>query len=433
MKKEKVFVLMLLVCFLLSFVSCASPKVEKPSKDELQVISVEPTESEPAEELVEEEDESNWLSALGDIKGLDIKSYRLRGEGPDGAKFDWIDVTSTKVALSDIRRGQWTLYAQAIGENGEILATGKLETFLSNSSPFGALIMDSEVGEGDVRCSFAWNTFQVLYPTIEIYVKKGDGEYVPRDSSEISIGDGVAMWKAENLGAGSYIVRAILKDEGEIVAGVAAAMRIIDGKQSVGDVRFTVGKLSTIYGISLENTPTITVKGSLELKENGDVAYVSDFENLKYDWFLNGEYINKENSGTLNIFQVSSGRGFFRFDCIVQNENSTSINSASLLIYSDGKIARVVTVEEAEAMKGDKPENFEEVQTNSEELVEADVEEVIEAPVTEEVVTEVPVEEVVDSPVEEEITPEPVVETEEIAETEEVIEEPILYVTEGAK
>jgi hypothetical protein len=417
MKKEKVLVLMLLVCFLLSFVSCASPKA---NKDELQVISVEPetSEPEPAEELAEEEDESNWLSALGDIKGLDIKSYRLRGEGPDGASFDWVEVTNTKVALSDIRRGQWTLYAQAIGENGEILATGTLETFLSNSSPLGTLVMDSEVGEGDVRCAFAWNTFQVLYPSIEIYVKKGDGEYIPRDSSEISIGDGVATWRAEDLGAGSYVVRAILKDEGEIVAGVAAAMRIIDGKQSVGDVRFTVGKLSTIYGISFENTPTVTVRGNLELKENGDVTYVSDFTDLKYDWFLNGEYINRENSETLNVFQVSSERGFFRFDCIVQNNNSTSINSSSILVYSDGNTARVVTVEEAESMKGDTPANYEEIQTNSEASVER--EEAIEelSVALEETPVEEAVEEVV-APVVEEVIEEP------------VEEEPIYYVTGG--
>lgn len=358
----------LLVCVLV-LASCASAK--KPVSD-TQVISVEPVVEETLEEVVEEEvdlGDGNWLSALGSINGLDIKSYKLRGEGPDGASFDWIEVTGTKVALSDVRRGQWTLYAQAIGENGDILASGKLETFLSNSSPTGALYMDSEVGEGDVRCSFAWNTFQVLYPSIEIYVKKNDGEYVARDASEISIGDGVAVWNAKDVGAGSYVVRALLKDEGEVVAGVAAAMRIIDGKQSVGDVRFTVGKLSAIYGISLENTPTVTVKGNLELGENGNVSFVSDFTDLRYDWFLNGEYVEGENSDTLNIFQTSEDRGFFRLDCIVQNSNNTSINSASILVYSDGNVARVVTVEEAEAMKGDKPENYEEIETNSEATV----------------------------------------------------------------
>lgn len=416
---------MFLVCLLvaLTFVSCATgTKNEK----EMQVISVEPDVVQE-DQAVEDLGESNWLSALGDIHGLDIKSYRLRGEGPDGAKFDWIDVTGTKVALSDIRRGQWTLYAEAIGENGDILATGKLETFLSNSSPMGALVMDPEVGSGSARCSFAWNTFQVLYPTIEIYVKKGDGDYIPRDISEISIGDGVAVWNAKDIGAGSYIVRAVLKDEGEVVAGVAAAMRILDGKQSVGDVRFTVGKLSAIYGISLENTPTTTVRGTLELAENGDVKYVSDEDGLRFDWFLNGEYVTENNSNTLNILQNAEGKGFYRVDCVVQNSNLTSINSASFLVYCDGVSTRLVSVEEAEGIKEDKPSGYEEITTDSELTVERPVideavQKVIDQAIKEEPVVETPVE------------PEPVVEevVEEVVEPEPVEDEdPIYYVYGG--
>lgn len=430
MKKmtKRAMLSMFLVCLLvaLTFVSCATGTSEK----EMQVISVEPDVVQE-NQVVEDLGQSNWLSALGDIQGLDIKRYRLRGEGPDGAKFDWIDVTGTKVALSDIRRGQWTLYAEAIGENGDILATGKLETFLSNSSPMGALVMDPEVGSGSARCSFAWNTFQVLYPTIEIYVKKGDGEYMPRDISEISIGDGVAVWNAKDIGAGSYIVRAVLKDEGEVVAGVAAAMRILDGKQSVGDVRFTVGKLSAIYGISLENTPTTTVRGTLELAENGDVKYVSDEKDLRFDWFLNGEYARKNNSDTLQLLQNIDGKGFYRVDCVVQNSNLTSINSSSFLVYCDGTSTRLVSVEEAEGLKEDKPSGYEEIKTDSELTVERPVIDEAIQKVIDEAIKEEPEVSVPEPPV----TPEPVVEeiVEEVVEPVEETEneEPIFYVYGG--
>lgn len=430
MKKmtKRAMLSMFLVCLLvaLTFVSCATGTSEK----EMQVISVEPDVVQE-NQVVEDLGQSNWLSALGDIQGLDIKRYRLRGEGPDGAKFDWIDVTGTKVALSDIRRGQWTLYAEAIGENGDILATGKLETFLSNSSPMGALVMDPEVGSGSARCSFAWNTFQVLYPTIEIYVKKGDGEYMPRDISEISIGDGVAVWNAKDIGAGSYIVRAVLKDEGEVVAGVAAAMRILDGKQSVGDVRFTVGKLSAIYGISLENTPTTTVRGTLELAENGDVKYVSDEKDLRFDWFLNGEYVRKNNSDTLQLLQNIDGKGFYRVDCVVQNSNLTSINSSSFLVYCDGTSTRLVSVEEAEGLKEDKPSGYEEIKTDSELTVERPVIDEAIQKVIDEAIKEEPEVSVPEPPV----TPEPVVEeiVEEVVEPVEETEneEPIFYVYGG--
>ena len=372
-----IVVLLIAAVLSLTLASCASP-AKKNVLEGYEHISLEP---ETEEEIIQEEevqsepieDESNWLSALGDIKGLDIKSYQLRGEGPDGASFDWIEVTTTKVALSDVRRGQWTLYARAIGENGEILATGQLETFLSDSSPMGAVYLDSEAGQGNARCAFVWNTFQVLFPTIEIYVKKGSGEYIPRDSSEISIGNGVAVWNGHDLGAGSYVVRAILKDEGEIVAGVAAAMRILDGKLSVGDVRFIVGKLSTIYGISLNNSPVATIRGDLDLdEETGIVKYTSDSENLRHDWFLNGDYMVDSNGSSVDIAAMGLEKGFYRIDCIVQDANETSINSDSILVYADGAKVKVVTEDEADGAKGDVPTGYNEIVTNSESLADPD-------------------------------------------------------------
>lgn len=351
--RKNIISILLLAFIIISFVSCANLFWNEGKKlkgtENAQVTSIT---------------ETNWLSTLGNIDGLDVKSYQLRGEGPDGASFDWIDVKGTKVALSDIRRGQWTLYARAIGENGEILATGSLQTFLSDSSPMGALYLDSEAGYGDARCTFEWNTFQVLYPEVEVYLKKGDGQYVPRGVSEIFIKDGVATWEAREIEAGSYVVRAILKDEGEVVAGAAAAMRVINGKISVGNVRFIVGKLSTIYGISLTNSPAATIRGELKL-EGPVVTYVTDSKDLRHDWFLNGEYVGGYVEDSLNLSTRSLPKGFYRIDCIVQNSSATSINSDSILVYVDGAVIRQVTEEEADGAKDSVPTGYFEIITNS--------------------------------------------------------------------
>ena len=258
-----------------SLVSCATGKgageVEDKSADGVEVISVEQVMADEAAAEAEEADSdpTNWLSAFGSIKGLNVKGYRLRGEGPDGASFDWVDLKSTKVALSDIRRGEWTLYAEAIGENGDVVATGSLTTFLSDATPLGTLFLSEAVGNGDVSCVFEWTPTQVLYPNIEIYVKTADGEFVARDKSEIKISaDGEAVWTVKDMPAGTYVVRAILKDENEIVSGVAAALRVIDGKKSVGTCQFVVGKLSTVFGIDLQNIPLDTVNGTLSIADN---------------------------------------------------------------------------------------------------------------------------------------------------------------------
>ena len=42
------------------------------------------------------------VDGLFDISGLDVTSYRIRGEGPDGAWFDWVESDTPKIALADV-------------------------------------------------------------------------------------------------------------------------------------------------------------------------------------------------------------------------------------------------------------------------------------------------------------------------------------------
>ncbi len=366
-----------------SLVSCASGKgvteADTKTADGVEVISVEQVMADEAAAAAEESDSNptNWLSAFGSIKGLNVKGYRLRGEGPDGASFDWVDLKSTKVALSDIRRGEWTLYAEAIGENGDVVATGSLKTFLSDATPLGTLFLSEAVGNGDVSCVFEWTPTQVLYPNIEIYVKTADGEFVARDKSEIKITEnGEAVWTVKDMPAGTYVVRAILKDENEIVSGVAAALRVIDGKKSVGTCQFVVGKLSTVFGIDLQNIPLDTVNGSLSIEDN-TLSFNSDKENLIYAWFLDGDLLASCREKTVNVSELALGRGYYRIDCIASDAAGfTSLNTMSMYIYSDGNGAyKEVTAEEADSNMGDVPVGYTEIETHKPEEVKPIVEE----------------------------------------------------------
>lgn len=372
------------------FTSCETGKTAKPSNlekqvsnfrdesepgEETEVISVDPptveeevkSEQEDTSSDDIEEDPSNWLSAIGKIKGLNVKGYRLRGEGPDGARFDWVDVKSSKVALSDIRRGEWTLYAQAIGEDGTVVATGSLKTFLSESTPLGTLFLSDEVGSGSVKCNLKWNTSQVLYPSVEVYVKTHDGEFKARDKSEIKMtGDGEAVWTAKNVPAGAYIVRVILKDENEVVSGVAAALRVVENKESVGNCNFVIGKLSTVFGIDLQGSPVDTVEGEIVLT-NGILSFESMIESLSYTWFIDGSAIPEINNQKVDITSLGLKKGYYRFDCIAsQKDGFNSINTNTVYVYVDGDNIMCVSPEEADSNKGDIPTGYFEVLTEEE-------------------------------------------------------------------
>lgn len=378
--KRFIIASLIVMLVVVSATSCATNRNKEVKKveseiEEVEVISVDPAPvEEPAPEIEEDqskyEDASNWLSALGDIKGLNVVKYRLRGEGPDGASFDWIDVKGPKVALSDIRRGEWTLYAEAIGQDGAVVATGSLKTFLSDSTPLGTLFLSEETGKGNVESTFRWNTKQVIYPSIEIYMKSIDGNFMARDKSEIKINDdGTATWTAKGLQAGTYVVRAILKDENEVVSGVAAALRVIDGKKSVGNIQFVIGKLSTVYGIDLQNSPLDTVEGTISVTD-GILSFDSNTENLVYTWFMDGDILDGEYGQTVDLNGRGLKKGYYRFDCIACNANGfTSINTVSAFVFVDGETIFSVSAAEADSNRGDIPEGYTETITRVEPVV----------------------------------------------------------------
>ena len=320
---------------------CATSNVDSmvENPDALQAAAVTDPSAVEAEDIV---------NGVFDISGLDVVSYRLRGEGPDGAYFDWIEVTEPRVAIADIRRGEWTLYAQGLNADGQPVIQGKLETFLSEDSPIDNLVFQENYGKGEVRCAFAWNPSQVQHPDVEIYMQKATGgEWVARDVSEIMIGDGTAMWTAAGIDSGSYIIRVILKDRSSIVSGAAAALRIVDDKLSVGQVRLTVGDLSQIYGVTLDNIPANTVDGMLALSTGG-IMYRSTVDDLVYDWFIDGEYLDGFSAKEIQLGELS--KGYHRIDCIVRTMDYGSINSDSIHIYTDGESITEVSETEVNAV-----------------------------------------------------------------------------------
>ncbi len=281
------------------------------------------------------------VNGMFDVNGIDVKSYRIRGEGPDGAYFDWINVTSSRVALSDIRRGQWTIYAEGLDANGNVIVTGKIETFLSENTPIDNLVLATGEGMGDVKCDVTWNTSQVKNASVEVFVKPVDGDYVYRSPSEVSfVKNGHIVWRAEDLKSGSYVARFILKDGSAVVSGAAAALRVVQDKVSVGEVKMTVGDLSTVYGITIENMPENTIHGSLALVD-GIAVFETDLDKdkLTYVWFVDGNEAAQE-SGSLDLYALGLNKGYHRVDVVVMSSSETSINSSSLIVYVNPELSK---------------------------------------------------------------------------------------------
>lgn len=146
-----------------------------------------------------------------------------------------------------------------------------------------------------------------------------------------------------------------------MVSGAAAALRVVDDKLSVGQVRLTVGDLSQIYGITLDNVPANTVQGMLALSQKG-VVYRTLEEGLLYDWFIDGEYLDGFSAQEIEIPELL--RGYHRIDCIVRTQDYGSINSDTIHIFSDGEYITEVSEAEVNAVIKD----FKATLANEEEL-----------------------------------------------------------------
>ena len=294
MKRYRIgcFILVLALIFALS--SCASTSARgKSSRGSKDVVEVE-------EQKVELEAQA-YADALFGEDDFNVVRTRIRGEGPDGAYFDWIEMESNHIVLtSGIRRGEWTLIVQGLDENNDVVAVGTMTTFLSENSPVANVILRPTEGSGNISARITWNPAQVHAAKIEIYMQDAQGgTLIPRPASEITLGSGNALWEATNIPTGSYIIRVILRD-GDYSVGMAAALRVYDGKLSTGVIPLNIGDISTAYGI----TAVIpNINGNLVVDGSSVTFIGSGHDDIC--WYLDGELLGSAQSVILDDLPIT--------------------------------------------------------------------------------------------------------------------------------
>lgn len=340
--KNVLMLLMVALMISLSLASCSSTSAT--GTDEIEAVVAMAQEENPAQtqsadsQAVSDEDQMRAIFGISD-EDVDVATYRIRGEARDGESFDWIEVTEPRVVIAGIRRGEWTIYAQALNEDGDVIVSGRLDTFLSSDAPTDNLIFSENDGVGSVSTELRWNPAQVQNPTIEVYVKEDGGEFMARDISEITyVEPGLARWAADSLDAGSYIARFVFKDNGTVIGGTAAALRVITGYTSVGSVDMTVGDMSTPYSIDLGNVPAAVTVGTLN-NDGGLISFSSDMDiaDLTYEWYINGKLVEGETGAQMDLGDMDLSNGFYRIDLVTNNGKYGSINSFSIVVQLESE------------------------------------------------------------------------------------------------
>lgn len=261
-------------------------------------------------------------------------TYRIRGEGPEGAWFGWRDVDSRYFALTELRRGEWTLYAEKLDADGKTIAKGNITTFVTEDRPVADIAFTAE-GLGDINCGLRWSPSQCMNPEIKVYVQDRKGNWYPRPEAEVTLGeDGCsATWNANGVDAGSYIARFVLYDGNSEIAGAVSALRVVDGYVSTGDVTFSVGYLNVPFGVRVDEEPVFAQGGTIEIDSGCAVYRDRDGNPQEVAWFVDGREMS---TGYALSLDTTMEKDFYRLDAVAETDNVSCSASATVLVHSTG-------------------------------------------------------------------------------------------------
>ena len=232
--------------------------------------------------------------------------WLLRGEGPNGAKFPDTGTsggTATKQSVSDpnasdaskefyalgaktfkisgIKQGNWSLFAVALNGKGDRIVAAKVDTYLSGVETVKSFRLETLVGTGTENINIKYPINQIANDKAKLeinYKKQGTSTFIPASSKNFTFKTDtiidknvVNSWAGQKMDAGSYIVQILLKENISktatpnwvVQAGTADAMRIIDKKDTKGNITLTIGKIDTEYDITFDDRTGTPLDGQI--------------------------------------------------------------------------------------------------------------------------------------------------------------------------
>ena len=286
---------------------------------------------------------------------LDVTKYTITGSGPNGKTFTK-STDSSSVSIEGLVIGQWTVNVKGLNREGTELVSGSSTFNLTASSGPQTVVLNTLVGTGTFSFVLDWSLCDVLNPEMEVYLTGPDmdSDEVPL-FVEMNTGSRRAT-VSETLAAGSYKVRAILKDGGQQVAGLVEAVRISNGTSTSGTHTFHFSELGPTVLTYFTDATGTPIKGTLSMAGNPDTfldgtEYTCvfgftepdkvDTDGLSIDWYYDGNKVGGPTpiSRTGSTITVTAANGVHRVDAVVYNKLRGSTGSAAytFTVVPDGQ------------------------------------------------------------------------------------------------
>ncbi|GEM_PF-4071142 len=277
---------------------------------------------------------------LPDIS-MDIESYTISGNGPNGATFTAEISRHEDYSRTDLRKGNWIFtveaYNAAEGDSeAEVIGRGTNVIYIQPGIVNEVSIIIAPLpGPGELNLTVDWN-LDIANPRLEYQLTDSEGHTVDQ-SEEFVIDNRTGILIIPDLSAGYYMLEVTLFDSNTVVARGADALRIVSGNTTEGELSVQVnlnGVLDIHIDQEMDNPFSISLSGISESIVQGTSMTVSveSSEPINWvTWFLNGARLSEEYYSPISI-GAGLSQGEYRLTCVVRSDDVLISTSADFVV-----------------------------------------------------------------------------------------------------
>lgn len=163
-----------------------------------------------------------------------IKSYVIRGEGPEGVSFENTYDLTESINIKELRVGKWIIYVDGKNENGKLIASGRHEVVVEADKIATCSILLSPVGgRGRLDLKIEWND-QLVVDEIESTLQSSNGS---EQVLNFTVSGTMATYQGD-VDGGYYLLTIKAKYQGILaVSPRIESIQIADGLTTSGTIR----------------------------------------------------------------------------------------------------------------------------------------------------------------------------------------------------
>ncbi|MCK4906890.1 MAG: hypothetical protein KAS64_05040 [Spirochaetes bacterium] len=158
---------------------------------------------------------------------MNIVSYDIQGNGPSGATFSRLNITTGSVSINDLVIGAWTVVVYGKNAAGDIIGSGSSPAVIAEGqSTSVAITVIPQEGNGTLSITVYWDT-EIPNPNLTAILTKLGG--LPVEFSNFTYGVNSFSYIDSAVAPGYYTLQLKLKSGTDDVWGSAPAIRILTG------------------------------------------------------------------------------------------------------------------------------------------------------------------------------------------------------------